>query len=135
MSNAALQTPQEFLGYNEVLLIDDNTASSEMMAMLLSMDGFKVHTAGTGAEGLATFQLQKPAVVLLDIGLPDMSGYEVARAIRTLQEPGSAPLIIAATGWGEREDVKRALESGFDLHLTKPVDIDKLEEILRHRKP
>lgn len=131
MSNAAVQTPLEALGYNEVLLIDDNTASSQMMAMLLSMDGFKVHTARTGGEGLAQFQSVKPSIVLLDIGLPDMSGYDVARAIRGIQEADSSPLIIATTGWGDRDDVQKALDSGCDLHLTKPVDIDKLEDILR----
>jgi two-component system, sensor histidine kinase len=130
MRNTALNADQGIAQDKVVLLIDDNTAGAQTMAMLLSMDGYTVHVARSGKEGLSYFEQLRPSTVLLDIGLPDMSGYEVARAIRKLEEKGCHTFLIATTGWGDTDDVKSAKDAGCDMHLTKPVDVERLEEIL-----
>lgn len=112
----------------DVLVVDDNRDSAEMLQVLLGMLGHTVSIAHTGRSAIESVEASCPHVVLLDIGLPDMSGYEVAREIRSSQ-PASVRL-IALTGWGQDEVAKMAADAGFDQHLTKPADPAILERIL-----
>ena len=108
-----------------VLVIDDNRDAADSLQMLLATEGFETRVAYDGAQGLAEFNRYRPDIVLLDIGMPLMDGYEVARQIRS-SEFGSRPTLCAVTGWGQAEDKRKALESGFDEHLTKPIDPNSL---------
>jgi PAS domain S-box-containing protein len=112
-----------------ILVVDDNRDAADSLAMILRMMGHETCTAYDGLEALQAAVSFRPAVVLLDIGLPKMNGYEAARHIR--QQPwGKGIALIALTGWGQEEDKRRALEAGFDHHLTKPVDAAALEKLL-----
>jgi signal transduction histidine kinase/CheY-like chemotaxis protein len=112
-----------------VLIADDNRDGADIMAMLLRQSGMQVHVAYTGVEAVSLAAQIHPDVAVLDIGMPGMSGYEVARRIRT--EPwGSRMQLIAVTGWGQEGDKRRAVAAGFDHHLTKPVDPLHLEHLL-----
>ena len=111
-----------------VLVIDDTRDAADVMQMLIESDGALADVAYDGASGIVLAQEKAPDVILLDIGMPDMDGYETCRVIRKLL--GKDVLIIALTGWGQEEVKRRALESGFDAHLTKPVEPDKLTELI-----
>ncbi len=113
-----------------VLVVDDNQDAAETMQMALELFGYEARTAHDGASGMALAASYLPTVILLDIGLPDMNGYEVARRIRST-ENGAGVFLIAATGWGQDSDRERAREAGFDSHLTKPIDFDQLHQLLR----
>jgi CheY-like chemotaxis protein/two-component sensor histidine kinase len=104
-----------------VLIVDDNTDAADGLAMLLRAHGLDVHVAYRGADALAIACSTRPEIVLLDLGLPDMSGEDVARQLR---QSGSAPVprLVAITGWGQESDRVRTSEAGFDVHLVKPVD-------------
>jgi signal transduction histidine kinase len=108
-----------------VLLIEDNEDGREMMATMLSTFGFPTRQAADGIEGVQMAAEEAPDVALVDIGLPGMDGYEVARRLRA-SEPTQHIKLIALTGYGLAEDQRRVLEAGFDLHLVKPVDMDQL---------
>jgi DNA-binding response OmpR family regulator len=97
--------------------------------MLIARLGFEVRTAHDGRGAIAAAEALRPDVVLLDIGLPDLSGYDVARTLRE-RMPGAPMRIVALTGWGQPEARERALEAGFDFHLVKPADLRKLREVL-----
>ncbi|MDB5973817.1 MAG: hypothetical protein JWR07_577, partial [Nevskia sp.] len=112
-----------------VLLVDDNRDAVEALAMLLESLGHEVHVAYNGPDGLALAEALRPEVVLLDIGMPGMSGYDVAGALR-LQPWGKSLRLIALTGWGQSSDRVRTAEAGFDHHLVKPIDFDSLEQLL-----
>jgi two-component system, sensor histidine kinase len=112
-----------------VLVVDDNQDATETLQTLLESLGATVVAAGNGREALMQFEGFQPDAVLLDIGMPGMDGYEVARRIRALPAGASTPL-IALTGWGQQEDVRRCFEAGFDHHLVKPLDVDRLWEIV-----
>jgi len=112
-----------------VLVVDDNVDSVESLAMLLRMMGHEVETASDGASGLEKAATFKPDVAILDIGLPKVNGYEVARQIREQQWSKNVTL-VALTGWGQEQHRRRSEESGFNHHLTKPVEFDVLQEIL-----
>jgi len=114
----------------KILMADDNRDAVDSLAMVFQLAGCEVKVAYTGAEALRTAKNWQPAVVLLDIGMPDMTGYEVARAIRQTDR-GRGMYLVAITGWGQQEDKARATAAGFDRHLTKPVDPEKVEELLR----
>jgi len=117
-----------------ILVVDDNRDAAESLGLLLETMGHEVRVAHAGGEGLLAVQAFAPAVVLLDIGMPDMDGYEVARRIR--DEEGSArAVLVAITGWGQDEDRQRAREAGFDHHLTKPVDPAELQRLLTAGAP
>jgi signal transduction histidine kinase len=104
-----------------ILIVDDNRDAADALAMLLTLDGHEIHVVYGGEAALAVVGEFRPQVVLLDIGLPNLDGYEVARAMRAL--PGlDAIRIVALTGYGHGDDRRRALEAGFDGHLVKPVD-------------
>lgn len=113
----------------KILVVDDNVDSADTMARLLHLSGHTVHVAYDGKSGLAAAQTFQPAIILLDIGLPGMDGYEVARSLRELPTTRDA-LLIAMTGYGQRKDELRARQAGFDHHLIKPVEFDVFETIL-----
>ena len=111
-----------------VLLIEDNCDARQSLRTLLEHEGHAVDEAADGATGLAHAEASEPDIVLIDIGLPNLDGYEVARRIRARR--GARPILVAITGYGQADDRRRALEAGFDAHLTKPVVPDHLVEIL-----
>jgi signal transduction histidine kinase/ActR/RegA family two-component response regulator len=119
----------------KVLIADDNRDAADSMALILGLSGYEVYVAHSGREALDLAEQQRPEVVFLDIGMPDLNGYEVAGAIRG-QAWGKRMYLLAVTGWGQSEDKERALAAGFDQHLTKPVDLDQVETLLReHLRP
>jgi len=116
-----------------VLVVDDNEDAADSLAMLLSAYGDAVRIAYDGEQAIELEAAFVPDVVLLDIGLPKVSGYDVARHIRAAR--GSIPLIVAITGWGQQEDRERARQAGFDHHFTKPVDLDRLMDVVDRERP
>ncbi|UGQ48227.1 response regulator [Massilia endophytica] len=116
-------------GKPHVLLIEDNEDGREMMAMMLGCHGYEVDQAPDGLRGLEIASSVRPDIALVDIGLPGIDGYEVARRMRANPDTHHVRL-IALTGYGLAEDQRRVLEAGFDLHLVKPVDIDSLNQAI-----
>jgi PAS domain S-box-containing protein len=112
-----------------VLVADDNRDNADTCAMLLRLGGQDVRTAYSGHEALAVAAEFAPEVALLDIGMPGMSGYEVARKLRATTGDRKV-LLVAVTGWGQTEDKRQALAAGFDHHLSKPVDLAVLQQVL-----
>ena len=112
-----------------ILVVDDNRDSAESLGMLLEFLGADVKVALDGPGALEAYERYDPAVVLLDIGMPGMDGYEVARRIRT-DFPNRDTAIVALTGWGQEEDRRRARAAGFDHHLIKPADVGALQALL-----
>ena len=112
-----------------ILLADDNNDALESLATLLELGGHEVVTASNGALALECAERHRPEVMLLDIGMPMLDGYEVARRIR-VQPWGRSITLVALTGWGQDSDRRRSREAGFDSHLVKPLDMDKLTELL-----
>ncbi|HJQ83078.1 MAG TPA: ATP-binding protein [Candidatus Binatia bacterium] len=112
-----------------ILVVDDNQDSAESLAMLLELAGHTVATAHDGLAALDRVRASRPDVVLLDIGLPGIDGYEVARRVRLLPE-GDGIVLVAVSGYGQEDDRRRAVEAGFDHHLVKPVDLHALERLL-----
>jgi CheY-like chemotaxis protein len=111
-----------------ILVVDDNQDAAESLAVLLRMIGHEVHTAHDGVQAVEKASALRPKVVLLDIGLPKLNGYEAARRIR--KEHGAGVKLIALTGWGQEADRRQSREVGFDHHLTKPVEFDALQRLL-----
>jgi two-component system, chemotaxis family, CheB/CheR fusion protein len=112
-----------------VLVVDDNLDAAEGLAMLLTLKGHQVSTAYDGLGAIERARELQPDVVLLDIGLPNLDGFEVARRLR--KEHGERPmLLVALTGYGQERDRVRAREAGFDHHLLKPVRLEMLEQLL-----
>jgi CheY-like chemotaxis protein len=116
-----------------VLIADDNRDGAETMGMFLGLSGHDVILAHTGAEALEIASRCKPDVAVLDIGMPVLNGYEVAKKIR-LEAWGANLTLIAVTGWGQESDKRLAYAAGFDHHLTKPVDPEQLERLLTQGK-
>jgi len=112
-----------------VLVVDDNCDAADTCAMLLELSGHEVQTAHTARRALELTATFHPQALLLDIGLPDMSGYELARNIRALP-CARAAMLIAVTGWGQEEDRRNAMAAGFNHHLTKPIAAEVLESLL-----
>jgi two-component system CheB/CheR fusion protein len=112
-----------------VLVVDDNADVADSLAMLLELSSHEVRAVYSGADALDALAVFRPDVVLLDIGLPTMTGYEVVRRIRGCEE-GRRALVVAVTGYGQPEDRRLSLEAGFDHHLVKPVDLDALLALL-----
>ena len=113
-----------------ILVVDDNRDAAQALRVLLESDGHEVRVAGDGRSGLAAAKEYRPDVALLDIGLPKMSGYELARRMRA--EPSlESTLLIAVTGYGQMHDRARASASGFHHHLVKPVEFSALQQLLR----
>jgi CheY-like chemotaxis protein/anti-sigma regulatory factor (Ser/Thr protein kinase) len=116
-------------GAGRVLVVDDNVDSAEILAKLLRHSGHDVRTAYTGPTALEAAAAHPPDVVLLDIGLPELNGYEVARRLR--QQPRLEGVrLVAMTGYGQESDLQLTREAGFDSHLLKPVDFLKVRELL-----
>jgi signal transduction histidine kinase len=113
----------------QVLVVDDNRDAGDSLAMVLRILGCDVRVARDGMEALQTLQDFPAAVVLLDIGMPGMDGYEVARQIHA-RFPARRPVIVALTGWGQEQDRKRAQSAGFDHHMVKPAEIATLHSLL-----
>jgi signal transduction histidine kinase/ActR/RegA family two-component response regulator len=113
-----------------VLIADDNIDAADSLAELLRLEGYEVHVAYDGAEALATFTRVAPDAALLDVGMPQLSGLEVVRAIRR-QPRGELATLIAVTGWGQETDRRTALEAGFDHHLTKPMGPEVIHALIQ----
>jgi two-component system CheB/CheR fusion protein len=112
-----------------VLVVDDNLDAAETLAMLLEMMGHDVKMANDGPEAITVASRELPQVVLLDIGMPGMNGYDVARKLRAEPETQGV-VLVAMTGWGQEEDMQRSKEAGFDHHLVKPVEPSVLSALL-----
>ena len=112
-----------------ILVVDDNSDSADSLGMLFRLLGHDVRTAHDGLEAIAAADAFRPNAIVLDIGLPKLDGYEVARQIRRL-DWGRKTTLIAVTGWGQTEDKERSEEAGFDHHLVKPVDPSALLDLL-----
>jgi CheY-like chemotaxis protein len=120
---------EESLKKQKILVVDDNRDGAESLSLLLRMQGHDVRVAFDGPEALAAAATFHPQKVLLDIGLPDMDGYEVGRRLREL--PGLADVqLIAVTGYGQDADRQAASAAGFAFHLTKPVDLQELSRLM-----
>jgi two-component system CheB/CheR fusion protein len=112
-----------------ILVIEDNVDAAKTTRMLLELQGHEVQIASGGLSGIEAAQNFKPEVILLDIGLPGMDGYEVARRLRKLPETKKI-LLIALSGYGQAEDLRKSKEAGFDHHLVKPADINQIEALI-----
>ena len=113
----------------DILLVEDNRDARETLRLLLELEGHRVATAETGERAIELALEKRFTVALIDIGLPDLDGYQVARRIRA-STVGDQMLLIALTGYGQPEDVRRALAAGFNAHVVKPVDPDTLTKTL-----
>jgi CheY-like chemotaxis protein len=113
---------------SRVLVVDDNRDAADSLAMLLRLSGCDVRTAHDGLEAVGAASVFRPQVVLLDLGLPRLSGYDAARQIRA--QLGATAILIAVTGWGQDEDRRRSRAAGFDHHLVKPVELAHLQVLL-----
>jgi two-component system CheB/CheR fusion protein len=116
--------------HRSVLIVEDNVDSRNLLRELLQMDGFEVLVAEDGTSGLRAIEGQRPDVALIDIGLPGISGYEVAKSVRTKLGNDQIQL-VALTGYGRAEDRRAVRAAGFDEHLVKPLDLDELHRVLR----
>jgi PAS domain S-box-containing protein len=121
--------PARILSRMRILVVDDNRDAAESLGMLLNLLGAEVQVEHDGPAALAAFGASEPAVVLLDIGMPGMDGYQVARTLRA-RFPGHRAALVALTGWGQEDDRRRAREAGFDHHLVKPAEIEALQKLL-----
>jgi len=122
-------TAAEPAATHRILIVDDNRDNAESLALLLGITGNETYIARDGIEAIEAAAEHRPEVVLLDIGLPKLSGHDVCRRIRA-ESWGKDIVIIALTGWGQEEDRRKSQEAGFDGHLVKPVDYDELLELL-----
>jgi CheY-like chemotaxis protein len=119
--------------HRRILVVDDNVDAAESLAVLLRMEGHEVRVSPDGPGALSAVQQELPDMVILDLGMPGMDGFEVARRLRALVE-SDGMLMVALTGWGQEQDRRRCYEAGFDGHLPKPVEWDALRQFLAHPK-
>ncbi len=124
---SASQELQSYAPSKRILIVEDNSVSREMLRLLLKMNGFEVTTAEDGESGLSAIEKYHPEIAVLDIGLPKIDGYEVARRIRK-SSLGRDIYLIALTGYGRPEDRQAVIEAGFNAHLVKPP---RHEDLLR----
>lgn len=127
MTDISVPSPPTAQQALRVLIVDDNRDAADTLCMFMRTKGHEVRVAYDGVEGVGAALAFKPQVVLLDIGLPKLFGYEVARELR--EKFGQAVLIVAITGYGQEEDRRRSKEAGFDYHFTKPVDLFELDRL------
>ena len=112
-----------------ILIIEDHDDAREALRALLELEGHQVSAAAAGPQGIELAHRHAPDIALIDIGLPDLDGYEVARRLRAA--PGGRSIgLVAITGYGQPEDQRRAYEAGFDAHLTKPVAPERLKQVM-----
>lgn len=114
---------------SRILVVDDNQDAADMLAALLEVSGYLTRAVFDGPDALAQAATFQPDAALVDIGLPGMDGYEVARRLRALPELARLRL-VAVTGYGQDSDRLRSLEAGFDEHLVKPVDVEQVQAVL-----
>ena len=112
-----------------ILVIEDNQDARESLALLLALNGHEVKMAATGREGAEAVSTHRPDVVICDVGLPDLNGFDVIRAIRST-DPSNPVFAIALTGYAQPLDREEAFIAGFDAHLAKPPDFDELNRLL-----
>jgi CheY-like chemotaxis protein len=113
-----------------VLIVDDNDEAADLLQMLLNLEGYETATANSGKSGLASAEAFRPHVICSDIGMPEMSGVELARKLR--QSPHSSnALLIAITGWNDLDNATEITRAGFDLHRAKPVSFDEVSRHIR----
>ena len=124
-----IATSDQKTSTRRILVVDDNRDSADSLGMLLKFLGADIHLAYDGPSALDAMRIFRPSIVLLDIGMPGMNGFEVARRIRQMPQ-GDKVRMIALTGWGQAEDRRRSEEAGFDHHLVKPVDLSALQGVL-----
>jgi len=110
-----------------VLIVDDNADVLQSLSALLRTLGHEVSTAKDGAQAIEIFEAERPEAALIDIGLPDISGYEVARRVRELDD--GRTLLVALTGYGRQQDRDASMKAGFNAHLTKPAGLDEVERL------
>ena len=115
-----------------ILVVEDNTDARESLSVALTLEGYHVLQANDGPSALEIVKRERPPLAVLDIGLPRMDGYELARCIR--DELGRGIVLIALTGYGSERDATRSADAGFDQHLTKPVDLRELMRVLDARQ-
>jgi CheY-like chemotaxis protein len=113
----------------KVVIADDNRDAADSLKLLLELSGYDTFVAYNGHEALELGARERPSAFILDVGMPDMTGYEVARRIRQ-QAWGRNALLVAVTGWGQDDDKERAKAAGFDHHFTKPVNPEAVEQVL-----
>ncbi len=126
---AAPVEPEATARRRTILVADDNIDALESLATLLHLNGHEVFRAADGAQAMQAAAHHRPEIALLDIGMPNLDGYEVARRIRS-EEWGRGIMLVALTGWGQDSDRRRSLEAGFDWHLVKPVDLARLNQLI-----
>ncbi len=127
------QTTQNAV-HRRILIVDDNRDAATSLAMMLKLMGHEVRTAHDGEAGLAAAAEHRPDLILLDIGMPKLNGYDTARIIRA--EPwGQVMTLVAVTGWGQEEDRRKSSEAGFDFHMVKPVAPEELERVVASVRP
>jgi len=131
---AAGAAPARTATKRHILIVDDNIDAAESLAMILRLAGHQVVTAHTAADALQMAAQIRPGVIVLDIGLPEVNGYELARKMREQPDLAGA-VLIALSGYGRDEDRQRGVEAGFDHHFTKPVDYQSLNEVLEGSSP
>jgi CheY-like chemotaxis protein len=125
--------PSALAARHRLLIIDDDRESRDVLAMSLEMDGHRVFAAGSGREGLEIALVERPTVAIVDIGMSDIDGCEVARRLR--QAMGAEIMLIAFSGYGQPEDRRRSLEAGFDAHVVKPATSEGILAVLAGRVP
>jgi len=121
-------------GKPRILVVDDNADAASSLGRLLTLLGNDVRVVYSGKEALGQLEPFKPRIVLLDLGMPEMDGFEAAQEMRR-QTGGDVPALIAVTGWGQERDRERSEAAGFVEHLTKPVNIEQLEALLARLLP
>jgi len=120
--------------HERVLVVDDDSDTANTLAKLIAMFGFEATAVFSGSQAISAAASQPPEMALIDLGMPDVDGYETAKRIR--QQPGGTQVILVAlTGWTRREDKQHAYECGFDLHVAKPLELDTLKGLLRILDP
>jgi PAS domain S-box-containing protein len=129
LMSPATDSQAESLPQRRILIVDDNKDSADSLALLLEITGNQTYMAHDGLEAVEAIEKHRPEVVLLDIGLPKLDGHEVCRRVRE-QPWGKDIVVIALTGWGQEDDRRKSEEAGFNGHLVKPVDYDKLLKLL-----
>lgn len=112
-----------------ILVVDDNHDAADTLAMMLQLTGNEVQTCYSGLDGVAAAESFQPVAIMLDIGMPNVNGYETCRMIRE-KEWGKSIVIIALTGYGQQDDIQKSKESGFNAHLVKPLHLPDLTKLL-----
>jgi CheY-like chemotaxis protein len=115
------------------LVADDNKDAATTLALLLGLMGHETRTANDGIEAIEVAEKFRPDVVLLDIGMPRLNGYDTARRLRQ-ESWGRELLLVALTGWGQEADRLKSSNAGFDMHLVKPVDVAEIQRLLAHNR-